>query len=207
MTEQGRTQEIGLRVRLFLFLVNMMITNKKIISVLAPMLLLVLWISGVIVGLSMPEVMAEPISKPQVIKEYVMLPPEVIYHRIEVPVEVIKEVSVIKETVQWRNIYDRNFKNVEQFREWYYDQNFNPLCPSGAYKVDCDDYAQRLQIAALRQGYPISIALLKEGKYYGVAVSDVEGGHAGNLVMINGVYYYVEPDPGKFDIVRIIQRD
>ena len=136
------------------------------------MLLVILWTSGVIVGISMPKVMAEPISKPQVIKEYITLPPKVIYKQVEVPVEVIKEVKIIKETVQWRNIYDRDFKTLEQFREWYYAQDFNPLFPSGTYKVDCDDYAQRLQIAALRQGYPVSIALLKEGRYYDVVVSD-----------------------------------
>lgn len=166
-----------------------------------------LWASGTLVGYGIREAMAKPIAVAHTTTEYVTLPPEIIYERVEIPVEVIKEVQVVNEIVRWRNIYDRNFDSVEQFKEWYYAQHFKPLFPSGVYKVDCDDYAQRLQITALRQGYPVSVALLKEGEYYGVNVSNIENGHAGNLVMIGGTYYYVEPDPSRFNIVKVVSRD
>lgn len=181
-------------------------TNKKT-SIVLMVLLLMLWASGILVGYGIRKTMAEPIAEAHIATEYVTLPPEIIYERVEIPVEVIKEVEVVKETVRWRNIYDRDFDSVEQFKDWYYAQHFNPLSPSGVYKVDCDDYAQRLQITALRQGYPVSIALLKEGRYYDVNVSDIKEGHAGNLVMIDGTYYYIEPDPSKFNIVKVVSRD
>lgn len=181
-------------------------TNKKT-SIVLVVLLLMLWASGILMGYGIRKTMAEPIAEAHIATEYVTLPPEIIYERVEIPVEVIKEVEVVKETVRWRNIYDRDFDSVEQFKDWYYAQHFNPLSPSGVYKVDCDDYAQRLQITALRQGYPVSIALLKEGRYYDVNVSDIKEGHAGNLVMIDGTYYYIEPDPSKFSIVKVVSRD
>lgn len=181
-------------------------TNKKT-SIVLVVLLLMLWASGILMGYGIRKTMAEPIAAAHITTEYVTLPPEIIYERVEIPVEVIKEVEVVKETVRWRNIYDRDFGSVEQFKDWYYAQHFNPLSPSGVYKVDCDDYAQRLQITALRQGYPVSIALLKEGRYYDVNVSDIQEGHAGNLVMIDGTYYYIEPDPSKFNIVKVVSRD
>lgn len=174
-----------------------------ILVVMMPML----WASGTSVGYGIHKAMAKPVAAAYITTEYVTLPPKIIYERVEIPVEVVKEIEVVKETVRWRNIYPRTFESVEEFKEWYYAQHFNPLLPSGVYEVDCDDYAQRLQITALQQGYPVSIALLKDGEYYGVGVSDIKEGHAGNLVMIEGTYYYVEPDPSKFNIVKVISRD
>ena len=185
-------------------------TNKKT-SIVLVVLLLMLWASGILMGYGIRKTMAEPIAEAHIATEYVTLPPEIIYERVEILVEVIKEVEVLVEVpvevVKWRNIYPRTFESVEEFKDWYYAQHFNPLSPSGVYKVDCDDYAQRLQITALRQGYPVSIALLKEGRYYDVNVSDIQEGHAGNLVMIDGTYYYIEPDPSKFNIVKVVSRD
>jgi len=118
-------------------------------------------------------------------------------------VDVIKEVEVTK----WRNIYRREFESVKHFKEWYQEQGFLPLLPSGSYKVDCDDYAQRLQVTALEQGYPVSTALIKNGMYYGQKVSGIAGAHAGNLVLIAGVYYYVEPEIGEIKLVKVTNRD
>ena len=155
--------------------------------------------------------MAEPITAAHITTEYVTLPPEIIYERVEMPVEVIKEVEVLVEVpvevVKWRNIYPRTFESVEEFKEWYLAQNFNPLLPSSAYTVDCDDYAEWLQRKALEQGYSVSIALIKNGYYYGAKVSDVKEGHAGNLVLIDGVFYYVESEPSKFSVIKVISRD
>ena len=43
------------------------------------------------------------------------------------------------------DIYPREFNTVEQFTDWYYEQEFKPM-PF----LDCDDYATRLQIHAFR---------------------------------------------------------
>lgn len=117
----------------------------------------------------------------------------------------IKEVPI--EVVKYRNIFPREFESVEQFEEWYEAQDFKPLFPSGAYQVDCNDYAGRLQRVALMQGYSISQALVLNGKYYGIRVSDMRDGHIGNLVLIDGIYYYVEPNPRKFKVIKIVERD
>jgi hypothetical protein len=152
-----------------------------------------------------------------------MVQPEVITEEVikEVPVEIVKEVPVIKEVektivevvevekevIRWRPYPQvfKEFDSVEQFKQWYKSQGFKTIFPSGAYKVDCDDYAVRLQREALRQGYLISIALIRNGYYYGVKVG--EGNHAGNLVLIDCVFYYVEPDPKDFEIVKVVNRD
>ncbi len=163
----------------------------------------VLWAVVFIIVLAIP-VNVEPIT------EYVQLPappPEIIYERVEAPVEVVKEVEVIKEVVKWRTIFDREFESVKHFKEWYAAQNFKPLFPSPDHLVDCDDYAQRVQITALRQGYAVSVALVMNGVYYGKGVTDVPNGHAGILIQIKGTYYYAEPEPGEIELVKVTNRD
>jgi hypothetical protein len=113
----------------------------------------------------------------------------------------------IVEVIKWRNIYHREFQSVEQFTEWYRSQGFTVLFPSGSYNVDCDDYAELVQIKALEQGYTISQALILNGNYYGTRVNDTVGGHAGNIVLIDNACYYFEPNPEKFNIKKIIDRD
>ena len=182
-------------------------TARRMIRIILWPMSLMLLLAGIIIGYGIHEATTEPIIRAQIIKEYVPSPPEIIYERVEVPVEIIKEVEIVIETVQWRNIYGREFDGVENFKEWYYAQNFTPLFPSGAYNVDCDDYAQRLQITALRQGYPVSVALIKAGKYYDVDVSPIKEGHVGNLVNISGTYYYIDVDGNELNIIKVVDRD
>lgn len=82
---------------------------------------------------------------------------------------------------------DRTWESVGEFQEWYRDLSLPALPPGN----DCDDYAERLQRVALQQGYPVSIALVRDGTYYGVEVRDSSRQHAGCLVLIDGTFYYV----------------
>jgi len=134
---------------------------------------------------------------------YRKVEPEPVIKYVEVPVEVIKEVEVIT----YRNIYARNWESVEQFKEWYGAQHFTVLMDSPYYEVDCDDYSEWVQRKALQQGYSVSEAIAKNKLYAGVRVTKISGLHAGNLVMIDGVYYWVEPQPDMFYIKRLFDRD
>ena len=113
----------------------------------------------------------------------------------------------------YRNIYSRQWESIEQFTDWYYAQNFTALFPSGAYIADCDDYAEWVQTKALEQGYSISIALTWHGKLYNNKKVTNEykpgqPGHVGNMVEIQGVYYYFEPAIDRFNgLIKIIRRD
>lgn len=171
-----------------------------------------LMIIYLIVGLVVGGIIVDSLSKP--VTEYVEVPVEVIkeveVERIVIKtvyqeVPLIKEVEVVKEVIKHQDIYDRQWESVKQFTDWYYTQDFKALFPSSDYKVDCDDYAERLQIYALRQGYPVSVALSNDGTYYGVKVT--EKNHAANLVEINGVYYFVDMRPGVFGITKVVNRD
>lgn len=119
------------------------------------------------------------------------------------PIEV--EVPVEVEVVKYRNIFPRQFESVKQFEEWYEAQRFAFLIPQKG--SDCDDFAERLQRIALVQGYPVSQALVWWGRYYNTKVSADVRAHAGNLVLIVDTYYYVEPAPGHFKLVKLVDRD
>jgi len=126
---------------------------------------------------------------------------------IDRPVYEVIEIPIVEEVIKWRNIHPKQFESLEQFIEWYEDQGFTVLFPSGAYTVDCDDYAELVQRKALEQGYAISQALTLNGNYYGTRVNENAGGHVGNIVLIDNTYYYFEPNPEKFYIEKIIERD
>ena len=95
---------------------------------------------------------------------------------------------------------------AEEFIAWYETVNLD--LPDG-YGFDCDDYAHRLQTAALAQGYALSIALVRtDGRYFGTTVrTPMEDSHAGCLVLIGNDYWYVEPQPAGFKMVDIAYRD
>lgn len=120
---------------------------------------------------------------------------------VKVPYEITHYIDV--PVVEWRQIYPRQFDSVEQFEAWYLEQGFSLL-----WNKDCNDYARKLQTTALKQGYSISQALVWNGKYYrGIKVSNISLGHTGNLVLINNTYYWIEPQPNKFEVIEICRRD
>lgn len=126
---------------------------------------------------------------------------------VDVPVYINHYIDVEVPVFKYRNIYARDFESLEQFTEWYEAQEFTVLFPSGVYLVDCDDYARRLQRTALQQGYSISQALALNGTYYGVRITQETTGHVGNIVLINDIYYWVEPNPERFYIRKIVAKD
>jgi len=156
-------------------------------------------------------------SEPDVVIEYVKLPPEIVVETIYIdkPVYEIVERVIIEEkeveVIIYKYLPIRNWESVEEFEEWYYEQDFRVLLPSPAYTVDCDDYSRGLQRTAARQGYLVSEAITKNGLYCGVKVTKFGAGdggkHAGNLVMIGNDYYWVEPQPDMFNIKQLFERD
>jgi len=130
---------------------------------------------------------------------------------VEVPEPYTIEVPVYVDRIVETPIEYKDWESVNQFIEWYGKQDFVTLMPSGAYKVDCDDYAARLQREALKDGYAVSQVLINDTDYYGVPVRTSSVGHAANLIMVRGKsgdhYYYVEPDPRYFKVLYLISRD
>ena len=124
-------------------------------------------------------------------------------YEIEVPVYVDREVYTPHEYKEWTS--------VNQFIEWYGEQNFTALMPSGVYDVDCDDYSARVQREALKDGYAVSQVLLKGTDYYGVKVRESSVAHLACAIMVHGKtgykYYYVEPSPWSFKVLYIVRRD
>ena len=175
----------------------------KILSVV--LLLVVLFSMGFGTGLMVASTQIEPVIEYIEVEKIVKAEPIIKYIEVPIKVVVIKEVYITEEKIVYKHITDRRWKSVNEFTEWYHAQNFYPLLQVGDTVTDCDDYAERLQIKALRQGYPVSIALARNGIYYGKQVATEN--HAGNLIEIGGVYYWVEPQPDKFRVFKIINRD
>ena len=135
------------------------------------------------------------------------VPSEPVVIEIPVPYYITVTKEVPTETTVYRNIYPRSWSSVAKFKAWYEEQDFRVFFTAKREDGDCDDYAKDLQIEALKQGYPISQALAKSGYYYGVKVLDKRVNHAGNLVLIGEVYWWVEPNPEEFKVVKICKRD
>jgi hypothetical protein len=133
---------------------------------------------------------------------------------VTINVTEIREVEVVKETVSivYQNRLPQDWESIEQFIDWYYSQGFTLLFPSGAYTVDCDDYAEWVNREALKQSYHISDALTWNGMYYNKRVTNNYTsqipGHVGNLVLIQGAYYYFEPMIKDFNgLIKVAPRD
>jgi len=130
-----------------------------------------------------------------------------------VPVEVEKPyyITVVEKelvevaTTVYRDIHPRSFGSVATFKEWYQDQTF--VVSFSEDEEDNTDYSVKLQQEALKEGYSVSQALAKDGKYYGIKVTGEKGGHTGNLVLIKGTYYWVEPHPAEFEVIKLVKRD
>jgi len=136
---------------------------------------------------------------------------EPIYETIEVdkPVYITVTKQVPTEVIVYRNIYPRQFVSVAAFKEWYNGLDFRFILPNGGDvdTADCDDYSARLQQLALEQSYSVSQALTWNELYYGIRVTDNKDGHAGNLVLIGTTYYWVEPQPDIFEVIKVCNRD
>ena len=133
---------------------------------------------------------------------------------VTVNVTEIREIEVVKEVekIVYHHRSPQEWESIEQFTEWYYSQGFTLLFPSGAYVVDCDDYAEWVNREALKQSYHISDALTWYSMYYNKKVTDKytsqEPGHAGNLVLIQGIYYYFEPNIKDFKgLIKVTDKD
>ena len=119
-------------------------------------------------------------------------------------VMMVQPVSARSDVV-YRNIPLHKWESLEQFEGWY-ESKLTHLLPSSSYKVDCDDYAERMQLKALVEGYPLSSHLVINGYILDKKITD-EKLHMGNLVMIGNDIYYVEPQPEHFKIVWVCNRD
>ncbi len=137
--------------------------------------------------------------------------------RIVIQERIIEKTQTIREVVQVENTVYKNhtwheFGSVQDVKDWYAKQGFEVLLPSGKYKVDCDNYALWVQRVAFAQGYySVSLALAQDGMYYGVKVTDKKNGHCGNLVLVTdpepNEFYWLEPDPRVFELVKVVNQD
>lgn len=184
-----------------------------IIVCLAGALVFLVYQQGQIIKEQGEHIRGFQLPEPIVVIEYIQLPPKIVVETIYVdkPVDRIVEKVIIEEkeieVITYRNIYAREWESVEQFEQWYEDQHFTRLMSTPIYTVDCDDYSEWVQRKALEQGYSVSEALAKNRLYCGVKVTKAGGIHAGNLVLIDNTYYWVEPQPDIFNIKRLFDRD
>jgi hypothetical protein len=153
-------------------------------------------------------VKAEPLT---VVKEVYVTEIVEVPTYIEVPVEVIREVEIIKtvevvKQVETVNIIEtnklRDWNSVEELKTWL-DKNFTIIYKQDSSGVidfakptvnHCVDYAQRLQYLASRDGYFLSLALVKDGQYYFTQVLDAKlyYAHMGNFAVVGNEGYFVD---------------
>jgi len=136
--------------------------------------------------------------------------PEIIIEYIEKPCKPVKcepvecQPVVITEYI-YGNIFPRQFESIEHFKQWYEEQGFIPLTIHTP-DADCNTSSVDLQRVALTQGYMVSQALTLNGIYFGKKVTDVMGGHAGNMIKIDDAYYFVESQPDNLKVAKICEK-
>jgi len=119
------------------------------------------------------------------------------------PPQIIR-IETVRETVVFKPLSE--FPSKEALESWC-QENIAVLMCDDPDKADCDDYAEYLQRKAAEDGYLLSVCPVMDGKVYGVKVTDVPGAHMGNLAMIGNEIYYIEPQPGEYQIVFVTYRD
>lgn len=131
--------------------------------------------------------------QPQVVTEYVTLPPV----KVEVPVEVIKEVP--------REL--REFESLDELKGWLETDETDKhrlmrlvIEPgmSGTFNIGdcCEDYAMRLQESALDDGYIMSVSTIWWNEYNALFTQKqchYGEKHALNLTIIGNRVWYIEP--------------
>ncbi|MEE9400117.1 MAG: response regulator [Dehalococcoidales bacterium] len=142
-----------------------------IVSVIIAVIVVV--VSAIIIGTSKPETVVEKQIEYQI-------------GYVDVIREVVKEVTVEKPTEQ------REFSSKEELEEWLAEDDdvetvFFFVADSGTEmssdKYDCDDFALDLQSRASKDGFLMSITIIRK---YGQH-------HMINLVTIGNDVYYIEP--------------
>lgn len=121
---------------------------------------------------------------------------------VTVNVTTIKEVEVEKIVYESRTDW-RFFETLPEFTAWMEGKLVLLMPPA-----DCDDYAQYLQVAAYKDGYILSAQLVdKDGYLFGKKVIDGTGAHDMIRVNIGNEIFVVEPQPDKFRIIKVGNRD
>jgi len=130
----------------------------------------------------------------------------------------IKEVEKIVEVEKPVYQPPRFFESEEEAQAWI-DENHPPIKFIGKmdlenYKpdsrYDCDDYARDYALLAAEQGYIIYEVPVVDGRIWGEKITDIPGGHVGNMLRIDNTYYYVESSPGggtRWELVKITEAD
>jgi FtsZ-binding cell division protein ZapB len=123
---------------------------------------------------------------------------------------ITKEQTIIKEVEVSKPVYVNNewreFESPAVLMSWAKEHLAN-LWIVGNKVADCDDYASRLQLEAFKDGYLLSVQLIKNGLLYDKNVSNYVEAHMGNLAMIGNEIYFIEPQPDFFRIVFVCNRD
>jgi FtsZ-binding cell division protein ZapB len=123
---------------------------------------------------------------------------------------ITKEQTIIKEVEVDKPVYVNNewreFESPAVLMSWAKEHLAN-LWIVGNRIADCDDYASRLQLEAFKDGYLLSVQLIKNGLLYDKNVSNYVEAHMGNLAMVGNEIYFIEPQPDFFRIVFVCNRD
>lgn len=149
-------------------------------------ILMLLLIATVVasVGYQVGAYHARQTFEPQVVTEYVPLPPEII------EVEVVKEVPVEVEVIKEVPIKLREFESLRELKDWLANDDLDSHLVLRATRdgyIDlrgpCDHLALELQRRAIEQGYLMSTQILKLGS----------GLHMMNSTVIGNDIYFIEP--------------
>jgi hypothetical protein len=116
----------------------------------------------------------------------------------------VKEVAVAKPV--YVNGDWREFESLAVLAEWA-KTHLAYILPVGSQSSDCDDYAQRLQTEAYKDGYLLSVQLITGGMLNGKNISNYTQVHMGNLAMVGNSIYFIEPQPEYFRVVFVCNRD
>ena len=130
--------------------------------------------------------------------------PIVIVER-EVIVEVIVEKIVIEKDIIPPNY--REFEDLATLEKWALSHAIGLQMMKKAW-WDCDDFAERFQQAAIRDGYWVSLAPVYLGDVWNKRVMVRNWSapyHMGNMAMIRNDIYYIEPQTGQ--VVWVMNRD